>query len=547
MRMGLLSVAMILCTSVASVAAEPPIVFQTQAPGRVLDDVRAIAKMAGGDKAVAEFNEAIKEKLGEKGFEGLDLNRAIVGYVLIDAKLENTTGVIAVPITTEKEFLGLYERILDEKLKAGEGGIYEIPLPNADAPVKVSMKFEGQYAYFAIGKDPTAALKPKALVPAEKLFNPEDKSFASVKVHFDRLPKELRAEISSGLKELKNKLADLKLPEEASEPARKAVDEMIKLGERYAELLLDAETASVRVILDFQSGEAGLELGLTGKPGSNLAKSIAARKPSTNKFAGLITPDTIAGIKLQLPLFAKEIQNAAVIGLEAGQKQAQDNAPPQFKAAIDEAFKGLVRTVKDGEFDFAMSLRGPDKDGLYTVVGAVAFEDPSALEKELRALFKTEVPPMIKGVFNLDVATVGKTSIHQAKIGGVLPPEVQKVFGEEASVTFAFAPNGIFVAFGPDAINTMKTALTVKKAPSPVLETLSNPMQIRKFAAALGKEFPDGIGTHDKLMSSFAISIEGGKELRLKFFTNLKGIEGIGNLGFTSVGSAKPIAPKLAK
>ena len=537
MRMGLLSLAMILVSSAPSIAADPPIVFQTQAPGRILDDVRAIAKMAGGEKAAGEINNAIMEKLGEKGFEGLDLNRSVLGYVVIAEKLHDSSGVIAIPITGEKEFLGLFERLVGEKPKAGEDGVYEIPVPNQD-DVKVLLKFQGQHAYFAIGKDPAAALKPKALVAAEKLFNPEDKSLASVKVYFNRLPKELRAELSSALKELKKQIEMAPIPEDASEPARKAIDEMIKLGERYADLLQDAETASARILLDMNSGEAGVELGLTGKPGSDLAKSIASRKPSTNKFAGLVTSDTIAAVKLQLPLFAKEIQNAAVIGLEAGQKQAGENAPPQFKAAIDEAFKGLIRTVKDGEFDLAVTLRGPDKNGLYTVVGAVAFEDPSALEKELRTLFKTELPPMFKGFFNLDVAQVGKTSIHQAKIGGLLPPEVQKVFGDEASVTFAFAPNGIFVAFGPDAIDTMKTALTAKKGPSPVFETLVNAKQVRKFIGALGQELPEGIGTQDKLLSSFAISIEGGKELRLKFVTNIKGFEGLGNLGFGA--AAKP-------
>ncbi|MFO0823992.1 MAG: hypothetical protein U0792_12920 [Gemmataceae bacterium] len=79
------------------------------------------------------------------------------------------------------------------------------------------------------------------------------------------------------------------------------------------------------------TGEAALEVGLTGKPGSALAKMIAARQPSTNKFAGLITPDTVAGLRLQLPFFAPELQNAAKIGLDAGQKALLEQAPPDFK------------------------------------------------------------------------------------------------------------------------------------------------------------------------------------------------------------------------
>jgi hypothetical protein len=185
--------------------------------------------------------------------------------------------------------------------------------------------------------------------------------------------------------------------------------------------------------------------------------------------------------------------------------------------------------VNDGEFDVTMALRGPDADGLYTFVGAIAFEDPSALEKELRVLYKKQLPPMFKGWFNLDVAQVDKTNIHQIKVGGLLPPEVQKVFGEESSVTLAFAPKGIFVVFGPDAVNVMKTALTVKKAPAPAFEVLVNRARISKLTAAFGKEAPAGFKAQDKLFQALAVSIEGGKELRINLSTNLQAFAGAGD------------------
>ena len=528
MRMKFLVVAAVLLAPMTAVAADPPVTFQTQPAGRILNDARTIAKMFGGEKAATEFNAGLKKKLGDKGLDGLDLDRPVLGYLLLADKTEDTVGVLAIPVTGEKAFLDLLERVEAPKPKAGEKGLYEFP--SDDAKVRVMMRFDARHAYIAIGKDPTAALAPKALVPAAKLHRPADKAVVSVTVHFDRLPKALREQVGTGLKELKTQLDELRLPPDASAPARKAVDELVKLGNRYTDLLQDAETASARLILDATSGEAAIEIGLTGKPGSRLAKIIAERQPSTNKFAGLITPDTVAGFTLQLPLFAKELQSAAVTGLEAGQKQVGDNAPPQFKTVIDETFKGIIRTVNDGEFDMAMSLRGPDKDGLYTFVGAVAFEDPSGLEKELRALYKKELPPMYKGWFNLDVAQVGKTNIHQIKVGGLLPPEVQKVFGEDSSVALAFAPQGIFVVFGPDAVNAMKTALAVKKAPSPSFEVVVNPARIGKLVTTLGQGLPPGFNGQDKVIPALAVSIEGGKELRIKLSTNLKAFEGAGTL-----------------
>jgi hypothetical protein len=495
----------------------------------VLDDVRSVVKVVGGEKAAKKINDELKEKLGEKGFEGLDLDRPILGYVLLGGQIEDTVVVVAVPMTGENSFLALLERFSGMKFKADEQGFYEFPVPGEE--VKAFMRFEGQHAYFAIGKNPAGALNQKALVAASKLYDPSEKALASLKVHVNRLPKATREQLAEGLKKIQDKLEALRLPADAGEPARKAVDELVKLGKRYANLLEDAETAGARLFLDPKTAEVALEVGLTGRPGSDLAKVIGERKPSTNKFAGLITPDTAAGLKLQLPFFAPEIQDAAVIGLEAGQKALEEKVPEQFKAVITETFKGLIRTVKDGEADITVALRGPDKDGLYTIVGAVAFEDPSGLEKEVRTLIEKELPPRFKEMVKLDVAKVGKTNIHQVKLGALLPPEAQKAFGEDASVAFAFAPNGIFVAFGPGSVDTLKTALEVKKTQAPPLEVLINPNRLGKFITALGGELPAGFGKEDKLISTVALTLEGGKELRLRLTLNLKGIEGIGGFG----------------
>jgi hypothetical protein len=540
-KIGLLTAFAVLAAPLSAMSADPPIVFQSHSAGMILNDVKYIAKSAGGEKAVKELNEKLKSKLGDKGFEGLDLERQILGYVQFDGKLDDVVGVLLIPVTSEKEFVGLFERLSEMKLDPPQKGIYTIKSPDADAP-KVLMRVDGQYAYIAIGKDPTAALDPKNLVAPGKLYDPSEKSVATVKVHFERLPKEIRDEMANGLKKLKDKLNELPLPEDANEKIKKAVDELVKLGKRYADLLQDADTATARLILDANTGEGALEIGLTGKPGSQLAKSIASRKPSTNKFAGLITPDTVAGVKLQLPLFADEIQNAATMLLELGQQKADENVPPEFKAAIDETIKGLIRTVKDGEFDLAFSLRGPDKDGLYSLAGAVAFEDPSALEKELRTLFENKVPEMYKEMVKLDVAKVGKTGIHQVKFGDFLPAEAKKLFGAEASLTFAFAPNGIFYAFGPHAIDTLKSALEVKKSASPVFELSINRKKLGDFIQAVGKEVPPEFGTLDALLPVVAISIEGGKEMRLRLSTNIKGFEGVGgfDLPFPGPNSAKP-------
>jgi hypothetical protein len=539
-----LAAAAALAAPAAAPAADPPITFQAQPAGRMLNDARVVARMIGGDAAVKDLEKGLKDKLGEKGFDGLDLNRPIVGYVFLAPKLDETVGVVAVPVTGEKEFLALLGRINEDKAppKDAGNGLYEF---SGTVPeTKAMMRFRGPHAYVAIGKDPAAALDPAKLLAPDKLFDAGEKAQLAGKLYFDRLPKELREQLTQALNEAKKQLGGLRLPAEAGETAQKAVDELIKLGNRYADLSKDADVATGRLIVDVATGEAAVEVGVTGKPGSQLANDIAARKPTTNKFGGLVTKDTAYGFKVQFPLFAPELVNAAVIGLEAAQTAAGAGVPPDFKPALDETIKGLIRTVKTREFDIAAAVRGPDKNGVYTVVAAIAFDDPSQLEKELRTLYKTHAPDEVKQLVKLDVAKVGNTNIHQVQFGGFLPDEAAKLFGGDASLAFAFAPNGIFLAFGPDAVGAMKEALAVKTAPAPVLEVVVNPSRARKLLAAVGGQIPEELGTIDQLVPALALSVEGGKELRVRFGTNLK------IFGAITVGRAEakePSKPKFEK
>ena len=54
-------------------AADLLIVFQAHSLGRVLDDLRATANLLGDEKGVKAVNRQIKDALGEKGFDGLDI------------------------------------------------------------------------------------------------------------------------------------------------------------------------------------------------------------------------------------------------------------------------------------------------------------------------------------------------------------------------------------------------------------------------------------------------------------------------------------------
>ena len=528
MRYALVLAAAALVAPPAVRAADPPITFQTQTPSRVLGDLRAAADLVGGEKAVKAVNDAIKSQLGEKGFAGLDLDRPLVGYVVLAPKPADIVAVVAIPFTVEKDFLALCERFNGSAPKDLGGGVYE--LPPLDPRYKAHMRFSDRYAYIAYGLKPGPALDPKALVPALKLIDPAEQAVVAATFHFDRLTPAVKLAIPAYVEEVKKELgldADnlgpLGFPERLI--MKEALPELEKMAKRYLLLLGGADTATVKVKLDVPSSDFVVEAAITPKPGTALAKEIAARKPTANLFGGLLTPDTVAGFKTRLPFYNDELKAAAEKALTEGQTEVKNNAGPVGKDLVDELFKGLIRTVKTGEADIVGAVRGPDKNGDFTTVLAVAFDDPAGLEKEFKKLIQKDAPADEQGRFKWDADKAGKVAIHTYAPDAVFWKPVQAFGGEKAMLAFAFAPKGVFVVAGPDAIPVLKEALTVKPADAPVLDVVLNPARVTKLIRKMGGNALDAeraLGTEDKLVSATSLKVEGGKELVVRYTLNLR-------------------------
>jgi hypothetical protein len=527
MRMGLLAVAPLLLCCGTAMAADPAIVFQMHPFGQALDEVRSAMNVMAGEQGVKALNKSIKTALGEKGFEGLDIGRPIFGYVLLAPKPEDITAVVAFPITGEKEFLDLCERANHQKPKlvAKEKDLYE--LPPLDPRYKAVMRFWNQYAYISYGAKPVPALDPKSLVPLEKVYVPTERGIIAGRIYFDRIPLAVKLALPVLMNEVKKTLLDGFRLGQGDDPIFKAImPEIEKLVTRYAKLAEGADEMAARIVIDAQTGNLVAEATLNGKPGSPLSKIIADRKATGNKFGGLIsTPDTVAGIKVRLPLFEDEIRAAAIAGIDAGTKESLKMAPMGTKPLLEELVKGISRTIKTGEFDLVMGVRGPDKNGLYSLVGAVAFEDTSNLETTFKKSIEND--PMGKD-YKWDVAKAGKIGIHTWKPELFLFQDLLKHFGgDDSLLAFAFAPQGVFIVFGPDPVNTMKGALAVKPAESPVFEMVLNPAQVKKLANKLYDDRMNAtmealLGSEDKLKSAMSMTVEGGKELKATFKIDLR-------------------------
>lgn len=551
MRMGMLATAFTLMFAPSlAVAADPAIVYQTQPLGRLLDDMRALVQSVGGEEAAKSFNKDIKRSLGDKGFEGFDLNRPIVGYVDVPADPMDAVAVVCFPITGEKEWLEFCERWNKSKPKALKDGIFEVPPPNPQ--FKAAMRIVEGYAYIATGmKDPARVLDAKTLVPFAKIYDGADVALMAGRIYFDRVPKELRTQAKQGLEQLKKMVAGVGMQPgvEVAFFAKLLLEPSLKLANRYLDLSEGAKDAKLSVNLDAFTGDVAAELTVTPVEGSPLDKVISGMKPSTNRFAGIIGLDAAAGIKLRLPLDIPEVQAAAIAGLEALQKEANNNAFPPMKGIVDELLKGLIRTVKTGEMDGAAVLRGPAKDGTFTASMGIAFDDPSGVEKELKKVIESLAPQEFKDTIKWDADKANGVSIHTFDISKSPgePREIKAIFGNNVMFAFAFGPKASYAAIGPgaEAVAALKVAMAAKPVPAPAVDFAYNADKILKLATTIE---PQGamliekmIGKQDKLISALSWTTTGGKELKVKVNLNVK-LFGSG-LGVSRSATFEPVQP----
>ena len=109
-----------------------------------MGDFREMVRQTAGpdfaDKALKEFDNGLKELLGEQGFEGLDINRPMGTYVVVRDDIQDTSAVVVVPITGEKEFIGLLGRMkLKTEAVKDKPGTYTLQLPEHIVFPKASM------------------------------------------------------------------------------------------------------------------------------------------------------------------------------------------------------------------------------------------------------------------------------------------------------------------------------------------------------------------------------------------------------------------------
>jgi hypothetical protein len=200
--------------------------------------------------------------------------------------------------------------------------------------------------------------------------------------------------------------------------------------------------------------------------------------------------------------------------------------PEKLKAVVEELEKGSGRAAKAGKADQAFALLGPNAAGKFTLLMGMSFDDPSALEKAVRALAKDAD---LGKDFELDAAKVGDVAVHKVPLAKLLPGAEEglaTVFGDKPQGAVAFAKDALFVSFGAGAVDAVKAALEAKPGPAPLLDVGGNMSKLNKLVTAVdpraGAEFVRQFGADDKPFNALRVAVAGGEKLTVKGTLNVR-------------------------
>jgi hypothetical protein len=282
-------------------------------------------------------------------------------------------------------------------------------------------------------------------------------------LYFDRIPEGYKQIV---LTQLELRLADIKEQKQPGETdaqkslKKKTLDHLTGV---VKSLLTDGAELRLAFTIDRDANTTALESKLQAKPGSKLAKDLAALGAASSLFSTLVTKDAFSlATTLGLPEALKAALGPVVD--ELIQKALAEQADPNQRRLAEQVLKALAPTLKAGEFDFGVSLRGPDKKGLFTAVTGLKVKEGKALEQVLRDV-ATTLPEAEKARIKFDVARAGGHAVHRVDGTDHLDADARRLFGE-SPVYVGFRPDAVVLAIGPDAEAAVKEALTAQAGPA---------------------------------------------------------------------------------
>jgi hypothetical protein len=295
----------------------------------------------------------------------------------------------------------------------------------------------------------------------------------------------------------------------------KALDEA---AAKVGGVIRHGQVLNTELDIDHATNQLKAEVTLTADPKSKLAAGFEDLGKTTSMFAGLMSHENAFGALFHASV-PKELRSVYIEAVEE-QLKAVGNLEQGKEERVRHVLKALEPTVKAGEVDAAVVLRGPNQDKTYTLTAGLKIRDGLEVDKALRRLLK-DVPEAERAAITLDAETVGEVKVHRIDAQRQYDAKARELFGE-SPIFVAFRPDAVIAVIGHNGLASIKAALSADpKATAPA--------RIQLALARLAPTFAKTEAQRQVVRKVFSagnagelrIALAGGDALRLSLAADL--------------------------
>lgn len=493
MRKSLLLALAVLAPLVASVTGaihkasaqdlKPVAVVSIASVEEMLADIGYITATAGMEdagKTARLFGSALTA--------GIDKKRPAGMYVL--PREGDFHAIAFIPVSSLKQLLDIHKEYIGEPRDVGDG-ILEIGMDRT-----AFVKEQGGWAFVAESSDHLTDL-PKD--PSTLLGDlPKTYNIAG-KVLVQNVPQELR---QTAIDEIKVGL-ERALENQPGNVDRAAVEKTSKDAMKQIEQIFnEADVLTVGLGIDAAAKKTYLDVNVTAKAGSELAKQMALNAEAKSDFAGVLLPEAAVTFNMAAKLAEADIaQMSSAFAALKTQLTSQIDDDPNLSAQQRTVAKDVLgklldvfeQTAKTGKLDAGAALVLEPKSLNFVLGGFIA--DGPALEKSLKEAFELakNEPNVPKVQFN--AGKLGNLTLHKTSIPVPADEaEAREILGERLEVILGIGPQSLYITAGKSAEALLKKVVeqsassTGKSVPQAQVNVALLP--IIKFSASMDPNNP---------------------------------------------------------
>lgn len=490
----------------------PALLVRIRSIDSLIADAKWLTKLAGEDETGEQLEGLLKTFIGEKA---IDTKKPIGLYGAVGPNGLDSALVVLVPIIEQKAFLKLLDQHnVAVKVDKQDTGLHSYTA--GDGAVVGFMRFANGYAYITNDKAPTVDAK-RILAPSA-VFDPTDKAAVSMVLRIGDVPRKLKDTFLTKFKEELDKAKEQKAENET--PVQAKLKEAMLDGflQQARSLLSDGNELALRFDIDSKAGELSADVSLTSQPKSKLEATIAGLQ-AKSVTAGTVGSDSAINFIVNVSLteeLKKAFGPAIDEGIAAAIKEQQEKKTGNPEAA-EKFLKVLTPTLKAGELDFAVTMRGPSATNKYALLAGMKVRDGLEIENAFRDIVKL-LKPEEQEKIKLDAEKLGTVNVHRFEVTKDFDKRARDMFGE-GPLFMAVKADAVYFTVGENALDVLKEALAAKPTTTSIVQL---EMSLKRFAALLAVEQPEAAkaaeqvfknGTSDKVR----IVLQGGKSLKARF------------------------------